>query len=315
MTLGLREGKNREIKKILEHLGLAVNRLIRVSFGPFELGDLAEGEVAEVRTRVLRDQLGIKLAKEANANFDAPLVDRDEPAREPRQAERPRGERARAGQGRSDRAASAGTSRFDRDGAPRRGPLKPSTPERRRKHVSALRTEIAADAADAKAPRRRLERGATQDRKGRTVKVERRSRAHDDAGGRPGREPPERGRRPSSFESKAARDGKGRERIGEGHRNGSAPRGALKPKGERDRGPKGREGVDRKGHRSGPRDSARREGGDAWRSERSPRPDFKPRGPRPRQDDGTRPKPSRAGPSRGKGPPPDRGPRRPPRKR
>ena len=72
LTLGLREGKNREIKKILEHLGLAVNRLIRVSFGPFELGDLPEGEVMEVRTRVLRDQLGVKLAKEANVDFDAP---------------------------------------------------------------------------------------------------------------------------------------------------------------------------------------------------------------------------------------------------
>ena len=43
LTLGLREGKNREIKKILEHLGLAVNRLIRISFGPFELGDLPAG--------------------------------------------------------------------------------------------------------------------------------------------------------------------------------------------------------------------------------------------------------------------------------
>ena len=39
--MGLREGKNREIKRVLEHLGLSVNRLIRVSFGPFELGDLA----------------------------------------------------------------------------------------------------------------------------------------------------------------------------------------------------------------------------------------------------------------------------------
>src|SRR5579863_7869269 len=46
MTMGLREGKNREIKKVLEHLGLAVNRLIRVSFGPFQLGDLEEGAVA-----------------------------------------------------------------------------------------------------------------------------------------------------------------------------------------------------------------------------------------------------------------------------
>jgi 23S rRNA pseudouridine2605 synthase len=193
--------------------------------------------------------------------------------------------------------------------------LKPSTPERRRKHVSALRAEIAADAAGGKGPRTRVERGATHDRKGRTVAVERRSRAHDDAPDRPGREPPERGRRPTSFESKAARDGKGRERIGERRRSGSAPRGALKPKGEQDGGTKGRESGNRKGGRSAPRDSARREGGDAWRSERGRRPDFKPRGPRPRQDDGARPKPSRAGPGRGKGPPPDRGPRRPPRKR
>src|SRR6516162_7255003 len=79
MTLGLREGKNREIKKILEHLGLAVNRLIRISFGPFELGDLAEGEVAEVRTGVLRDQLGAKLAREAGVDFDAPLIERRAP--------------------------------------------------------------------------------------------------------------------------------------------------------------------------------------------------------------------------------------------
>ena len=79
ITMGLREGKNREIKKVLEHLGLAVNRLIRVSFGPFELGDLAEGEVAEVRTRVLRDQLGLKLAREAGADFDAPMIERAAP--------------------------------------------------------------------------------------------------------------------------------------------------------------------------------------------------------------------------------------------
>src|SRR5271154_6677612 len=90
LTLGLREGKNREIKKILEHLGLAVNRLIRVSFGPFELGDLPEGEAAEVRTRVLRDQLGVKLAKGAGADFDAPLIVRDAPPpAEPSADERP----------------------------------------------------------------------------------------------------------------------------------------------------------------------------------------------------------------------------------
>ena len=51
LTLGLREGKNREVKHILEHLGLQVNRLIRVSFGPFQLGDLEPGLVEEVRTK------------------------------------------------------------------------------------------------------------------------------------------------------------------------------------------------------------------------------------------------------------------------
>ncbi len=54
LTLGLREGKNREVKRILEHLGLYVNRLIRLSFGPFQLGDLEVGLVEEVRTRSSR---------------------------------------------------------------------------------------------------------------------------------------------------------------------------------------------------------------------------------------------------------------------
>ncbi len=73
LTVGLREGKNREVKRVLEHLGLAVNRLIRVSYGPFQLGDLAPREVREVKGRVLRDQLGDKLTHAAGADFDAPL--------------------------------------------------------------------------------------------------------------------------------------------------------------------------------------------------------------------------------------------------
>jgi len=83
ITFAIREGKNREVRNVLRHLGLHVARLIRVSFGPFQLADLAEGEVEEVPTRVLRDQLGEKLARLAGADFSAPIVQRkpaDEPA-------------------------------------------------------------------------------------------------------------------------------------------------------------------------------------------------------------------------------------------
>uniref|UniRef100_UPI00260334D6 pseudouridine synthase n=1 Tax=uncultured Methylovirgula sp. TaxID=1285960 RepID=UPI00260334D6 len=73
LTMSLREGKNREIKRVLEHLGLAVNRLIRLSFGPFQLGDLKDGGLEEVRSRVLRDQLGEALLKESGADLDAPM--------------------------------------------------------------------------------------------------------------------------------------------------------------------------------------------------------------------------------------------------
>jgi 23S rRNA pseudouridine2605 synthase len=74
LNFAMREGKNREVKNVLGHLGLAVNRLIRVSFGPFQLGDLPEGAVEEVKTRVLRDQLGDRIAALAGADFSAPIV-------------------------------------------------------------------------------------------------------------------------------------------------------------------------------------------------------------------------------------------------
>jgi 23S rRNA pseudouridine2605 synthase len=73
LTLGLREGKNREVKRLLAHLGLTTTRLIRISYGPFQLGELATGEVREIRGRVLRDQLGAKLARAAGVDFAAPI--------------------------------------------------------------------------------------------------------------------------------------------------------------------------------------------------------------------------------------------------
>ncbi len=57
LSVGLREGKNREIRKVMAALGLATTRLIRLSYGPFQLGNLPRGEVDEVPARVLRDQL------------------------------------------------------------------------------------------------------------------------------------------------------------------------------------------------------------------------------------------------------------------
>lgn len=73
LTVGIREGKNREIRKVLAYVSLTVNRLIRVSFGPFELGDLKEGEAKEVPTHVLREQLGAELEKLSQSDFNAPL--------------------------------------------------------------------------------------------------------------------------------------------------------------------------------------------------------------------------------------------------
>ena len=71
LELALREGKNREVKNVLMALGLEVNRLIRVSFGPFQLGDLPVGGIEVVKARVLKDQLGKKLAEKAEADFDS----------------------------------------------------------------------------------------------------------------------------------------------------------------------------------------------------------------------------------------------------
>ncbi len=89
LTIGLREGKNREIRRALEEVGLMVNRLIRISYGPFQLGDLARGAVEEVRPKILRDQLGIK---------------REAPSRP--QSARPKGPRVRTPSGRNSPGVS-----------------------------------------------------------------------------------------------------------------------------------------------------------------------------------------------------------------
>lgn len=67
LTMALREGKNREIRKVLEHLGLTVNRLIRISYGPFQLSQIKVGEVKEIPERIMRDQLGMSDVETAPA--------------------------------------------------------------------------------------------------------------------------------------------------------------------------------------------------------------------------------------------------------
>ena len=328
ITMGLREGKNREIRRVLEHLGLTVNRLIRVSFGPFELGDLREGEVIEIRTRVLKDQLGAKLAREAGADFEAPIAAREATPLPAEERPATRGKsfpiRERGRRGFAD--APPRGKRFDRDEPTRREPPRPSTPERRRKHVSALRAEITSDATDSSAPRKRTERGATQDRKGRTIAVERISHAREAR--RPhraeGREPLERGRLPNPSGFKAPRDGGGKSREG-GHQDerGFEARPARKgpPHGRperRDEGERPRRTGDAKPSRpKPPRDELRED------------PSFVPRARRPgkrsRPEDGFGGKPRReslsgahgpraGGPDRPGGRPPGRGPGKPPGK-
>ena len=67
LTLALQEGKNREIRKVMDHLGWPVTRLIRVAYGPFQLGSLEEGDVEEVPGKVVKEQLGEEKAPKVRA--------------------------------------------------------------------------------------------------------------------------------------------------------------------------------------------------------------------------------------------------------
>jgi len=77
--VSLKEGKNREVKRVMESLGLKVARLIRISYGPFQLGHLAEGQVEEIPARLWREQLGIGRKKRGPDAHDAPWKKPEKP--------------------------------------------------------------------------------------------------------------------------------------------------------------------------------------------------------------------------------------------
>jgi 23S rRNA pseudouridine2605 synthase len=141
LMFAIREGKNREIKKVLESLGLRVNRLIRVAFGPFMLGDLPEGTAKEVETAALRAELGEKIVADAGADFDAPLVSDEERVRKPN-AKRMREERRPGRDGRlppRDRRSGAQADADARNANDKIGGTR-NAPPRKKKKVRRDRT-------------------------------------------------------------------------------------------------------------------------------------------------------------------------------
>ena len=199
-TIGLREGKNREVKKVLSSIGLDVNRLIRISYGPFQLGDLAEGEAVEIKGRVLREQLGEKLTRESGADFDAPLREEEEAAR------------------RSARKAGGRTIR--------RGPIKPLAQVR---PTGERPSRIVAERVDEEAGGRR------GGRSGAAPKGEGRGRDERLTEGRASRGEGRRGRDERPAEGRAPR-GEARSRRGERPADGEAPARASQRGASRGRG-------------------------------------------------------------------------------
>jgi 23S rRNA pseudouridine2605 synthase len=174
LSFAIREGKNREVRNVLAHLGLAVTRLIRVSFGPFQLGELREGEVEEVRTRVLREQLGERVAALSGADFSAPIIARPQP--EPQETPR-KDQRQRPTGAPPPRDQARPNKQRDRKSADRKSPSHswrahgPEQPGKKlhRKFRGERRDEERREERTPEAPRT----GLLADRKGRRVLVER----------------------------------------------------------------------------------------------------------------------------------------------
>lgn len=211
LAFAIREGKNREVRNVLAHLGLQVTRLIRIAFGPFGLDGLAPGAIVEVATEALRRELGDDIIALAGCDFAAPLAERPaaptpmaqgsgvpHPAR---QGHDMRGQKISRDGGRGSRPAPALSNGRDGAGAsssgahakkprPRRGHAWRQDDAPLRRHYRGSRRE---ELTTADEPRPDKRAGLLTDRKGRRVLVERfgaAQRAPQSA------EPPPRARQP-----------------------------------------------------------------------------------------------------------------------
>lgn len=133
LTIGLREGKNREIRRAMFAIGMTVNRLIRVSYGPFRLNEMEPGDVEEIKARILRDQLGALISGQIEDASEVPTKaktrvrttsrtagDDDRPARSsaPRPARAAAGDKpARAPRDEAARPSRPGIAKPARDSA------------------------------------------------------------------------------------------------------------------------------------------------------------------------------------------------------
>lgn len=133
LTVALKEGKNREVRRVLQHLNLTVTRLIRTAYGPFQLGTLPRGAVEEVNAKVLRDQLGLDAPPRIRRGKDAAAAAAPDSPAEPLPEPLARNRPAKAPQPKLPRARNAARS-LGLDGPPRgfgagggRGAPKPGT--------------------------------------------------------------------------------------------------------------------------------------------------------------------------------------------
>lgn len=293
LIVSLREGKNREVKNVLSAFGLDVNRLIRLSYGPFQLNEMKPGEIQAVKTRVLKDQLGQKLAEAAGVDFDGPIVPVVPKAEKKKAEEKP----AQFGRARG-RTGEPRKPKDDKRAPRRRFDEQEETPKRRvffddgniGEHVPAARKKDQdedgprgkkrfADKGrkfdrDDRGPKREFNKDRRDDRDGDKKPFEKRDRKE---GGRPFGE--------KKFGDKKPYGDKPRgERGGDRKQFGDKPRGERggdrKSFGDKPRGSAGRRDDRRPDDRRGAFTDRNKERPD--RGERNDRGDRKPFGDKPR---------------------------------